>query len=614
MLEPNQRTLLLDALRPPEGFSLDQAIGTTFSLDLLALLATPLAFTLFDVESENGRPTSDPLALLESLRRHARQITLFCQAGQITIPPHDRLLYSYLESSVVEVTAPGDGVFHPKVWVLKFSSEHEQPCFRLLCSSRNLTFDRSWDALVRLDGTLANRRNAISVNHPLADFIARLPDLVVHQLPDARLAAVKAVAEDLRRVKWDPPDGFDDFWFWPLGHSRHRVNPFDTRKDRFLVVAPFISADALHMLAGGRDENILVSRIESLQELGPTDLGDYDDIRVLAEGAQPEPEDEQDDGNPPELVGLHAKIYVADQGWDATVWIGSANATTAALSRNVEFLVELRGRKKFCGIDALLNGRDGVGLGSLLAPFNRGNAAAAIDMAQRRLERDVDTLRHALGAARFESRVVSGAEPDRYKLRLVADAPLRELLGEATVRVWPVTQSENAARSLDKDQREAARFSELTSERLTPFMAFHLAVGRDGRVVERRFAVRTELVGAPADREQRLFRTLLRNRAEVVRYLMLLLADDPAAVLDALTSATTTADRAGGAPSRESGFAPVLFEGLVRALEQAPDRLAHIAHLVRDLQTEGSEATEMLPAGFEEIWGPIERARRELAT
>ena len=34
MLAPDNRALLLDALRPPPGYSLDRAVATTFTLDL----------------------------------------------------------------------------------------------------------------------------------------------------------------------------------------------------------------------------------------------------------------------------------------------------------------------------------------------------------------------------------------------------------------------------------------------------------------------------------------------------------------------------------------------------------------------------------------------------
>ena len=50
MLAPDNRTLLLDVLRPPAGHTLDRAIGTTFTLDLSTALIVPLAFAGFQLD------------------------------------------------------------------------------------------------------------------------------------------------------------------------------------------------------------------------------------------------------------------------------------------------------------------------------------------------------------------------------------------------------------------------------------------------------------------------------------------------------------------------------------------------------------------------------------
>ncbi|MBI3264517.1 MAG: hypothetical protein HYZ58_15425 [Acidobacteria bacterium] len=52
MLEPHARTLLFDILRPPEDHRLDIAVATTYTLDLLALLTAPVAFSLFEVDDQ----------------------------------------------------------------------------------------------------------------------------------------------------------------------------------------------------------------------------------------------------------------------------------------------------------------------------------------------------------------------------------------------------------------------------------------------------------------------------------------------------------------------------------------------------------------------------------
>jgi len=47
MLRPDERQHLLELLRPPVGCTLDFAVGTTYSLDLISALMLPLSFAFF---------------------------------------------------------------------------------------------------------------------------------------------------------------------------------------------------------------------------------------------------------------------------------------------------------------------------------------------------------------------------------------------------------------------------------------------------------------------------------------------------------------------------------------------------------------------------------------
>jgi len=99
MLAPSDRSLLHDHFRPPEGYRFSSAVGTTYSLDLVALMTVPLAFTFFDAEApEDERDGDDqlaPLALLEALRRQAAALTVFCHAGAIYVPSRQRPLFAF---------------------------------------------------------------------------------------------------------------------------------------------------------------------------------------------------------------------------------------------------------------------------------------------------------------------------------------------------------------------------------------------------------------------------------------------------------------------------------------------------------------------------------------
>ncbi|WP_234012151.1 hypothetical protein [Cronobacter dublinensis] len=114
MLNPNARSLYTSALTPPPGMIFDEAIATTFSLDPTCLLEAPVYLALL---AADGVSEPDPLAVLEALRRYSDRITVYVQRGRILLPESMRPnpLVSFLEPMITEVSAPGGGVFHPKI-------------------------------------------------------------------------------------------------------------------------------------------------------------------------------------------------------------------------------------------------------------------------------------------------------------------------------------------------------------------------------------------------------------------------------------------------------------------------------------------------------------------
>ena len=168
MLQPANSLTLIDALRPLATFRLESAMAVTFTLDLRALLAAPLAFahTGLDGIVADGSQY-EPIELLHALRSNASKISVFNQVGEIALPP-SRRVFAFLEKAVVPVRAPLGGIVHPKIWVLRYEATGEPPHgrqrerrLRVLVSSRNLTFDPSWDTTIRLDE--ANDENGASL-------------------------------------------------------------------------------------------------------------------------------------------------------------------------------------------------------------------------------------------------------------------------------------------------------------------------------------------------------------------------------------------------------------------------------------------------------------------
>lgn len=607
MLAPERRHVLFDALRPPPGAELDIAVGTTYSLDLLTLLTTPLAFALFDQEeAEDGIP--DPVPLLESVRRYAERLYVFCQAGLISLPRDYQQLLAYVEDRIFAVTPPDRRrIFHPKVWALRFRHPDRARTYRLVCATRNLTFARAWDAVVVLEGRPGSER--LERNLPLARFVAALPDLVSGELGDEDQGAVRGLANELLQVEFEPPDDFEGLDFWTFGVEDPSPFPFGDA-DRVLVVSPFLTQGALTRLSASGRRHVLVSRPESLDAIGRDGLANY--RTFVFEAPTEEIEDGESESAPldeavgerarVDLDGLHAKLVVLERGQDGHVFVGSANATDAALNGNVEFVVELTGSKWKVGVVAFMRSEENAtNFVDLLQPYRPEQDEPLPEGVAERLDKRLDEVQREFAARHFEARVEE-LEGEEFAVTLSTDALPKDLLAGIEATCWPISAQ---ARTVPVEAGEpwSRRFAPLSRQALTAFFAVEL-VAREGGVSRSvRFVVTAELLGAPADRRQRILADILNDRAKVLRYLLYLLAGEGVGfgALEGSGEGSTTDFGVLGEAS--------LLESMLRALADDPVRVDHIERLVADLRAADRE--ELLPEGLLEIWEPIRAVRED---
>ena len=620
MLEPQSRRHLMEALRPPADYALDRAIGTTFTLDLLTLLTVPISFTLFGWEDEDGAPSTDPLTLFESLRRYSDRIAVFCQAGRIAVPTSSPLLLSYLEESVVEVTPRTPGrIFHPKVWILRFISDDGEILYRLLVASRNLTFDRSWDTLLVLEGTPDERGNENEAGLLLAGFADALPQLATSEVAPAVRETVDLLSGELGRISFQTPPGFTGLDFWPLGLNDHRPWPFGGDVERMLCVSPFVTKGLLSKLPS-HEKGVLVSRAHELDKLEEGAIerfaGRYilrqeaEDDELDAEGAGEGRRDPADDEEE-RLRGLHAKLYVADTGREARVWTGSANATHAAFSGNVEFLVELRGSKSECGIDRVLHGVEGeTSFRQLLQEYMPPEAPPEPDPEQERLEAQADDVRGRIAAMSIRARV-SGFpdESGRYAVELQGtSAPNFD--ETVTVRCRPATLGRDRAVPVKNAGPDLAEF-DLSLEAVTSFFVFEVNVTEGDDGVTRSFVVNAPLIGAPEGRKDAVLSALLSDPQRLMRLILMLLAEGSTNEREiAIALGGAGRQRAPGNGKAPFGVEVPLFEELVRALWNNPRALDRIDRMLAAVRREGGD--HLVPHELGEIWPQIMKARSEL--
>lgn len=590
MLQPTNRLTLIDAMRPPFGFSLESAMAVTFTLDLRALLAAPAAFALTGPDAVvPGGSQHEPVELLHAVRSHADKITVLSQVGEIALPP-SRKVFSFLERTVIPVRAPFGGVVHPKVWVLRYEAL-DQPAdgesrvrrLRVLVASRNLTFDASWDTVIRLDevpdGTGASLE---SIGELFEGLLA-----TANGVSSDHQARVRSLAEALLTANFALPTGVDELYVHVLGLASTPF-PLPATADRSLIISPFVSDDFFSRVRPKVDE--LVSRPESLDGLGAAALGQIGSAYAFDDGSAPESGrgEEQmspfDPGRP--LVGLHAKVFAFEESERARLFLGSANATSAAFSRNVEILVELVGPVAVLGIDRLCDGSvEEPGLRSLFSTYSRSEQpspetpeGAALDRARRTI-------------ARLPMEGIVEESGTGWAVTYRSPQPVPAVDG-AEIHCWPLASPGNR-RSVATSEPFEARF-ETSLEAISGFLAFEIAHER-GPVTQ--FVVPVALAGVPEQRERLLMRSLVGNAERFLRYLLALLDEDSnqMELLDAVEGAT--ADEVSNGVGQLD--LPVL-EKLLRTMRRDPAKLVGLHPLVSDLA-----ADDALPPGFADLWATI---------
>jgi hypothetical protein len=440
-----------------------------------------------------------------------------------------------------------------------------------------------------------------------------LPELAQRPLPERVKNMIRLFRREILKVEFELPDGFHDLKFWPLGIEGAKPWPFGGRRsDRLLVLSPFLKFGCLNRLDNDGDDNVIISRSDSLESLPLKRLKHFTKFYSLNAGAEAEPDEESVANSVPQspLHGLHAKLYVVDQGWNSVVLTGSANATNAAFSRNVEFLTELVGKKSCMGIDALLSQEKGqLKFLDLLQEFIPGEPVKT-DPVKERLERVVQDTVLAIVQSALEARVEASTLTGQFALRLCLPATSHlKVPNVAQIRCWPISISEENFVAVNAAASPIAAFEHITLVAMTSFFAFHVEAASGETRANQRFVLNLPLINAPDSRKDAVLRSLLQNREAVLKlFLMMLFGDVPADPGDQSAITGLTGDGQHNAVSTTP-----LFECLMRALDRAPNRIEDIARLVEDLRR-APDGHDLLPPGFDKIWPAIAAVRTNYST
>ena len=590
MLAPNSRLMLLECLRPPTGFTLDAAVGTTYTLALDALLIPPAAWAVHNIGDRLDR--ADPILLANSLRLFAERTVVFHQAGAASTfsDGGGELLSAFLDEMVFPVRVGSGETFHPKVWVLRFTGKDGDKGLRVLVGSRNLSLDATWDVLVTLDS--GPKVDGAATGVQLANMLRSLPSRSTVTLPPARRNLVESLAADLAGAYFTPPDrctSAELLWWSPRSPLKQM---FPSVCRRRLVISPFLGSGGLNRLPTASEPggSYLVSRQSSIDSAL---AAGFDAYTLKTDMAGVEDGDEARLGN-----DLHAKVFAFDTDESSTLIIGSANATAAAFTMNDEVVVRLIGSTSNLGVNALLGEQSEEGghgaeleLIDVLESWSADEEEGAEDDDSRFFE----TAIHSVASLQLSGTCSESAQ-GRYALALRLSAPVNLPTG-LSVEFALLGQAIPLPSALQRGELVAL---DLELEALTRFVIARFS-DRSG-VVEAVSVVLIADVEMPAGRARRALRQLLTNREKFGRFLRYLLesGQDPTIPGEGDESLGLVKAQ----PRRSRAVIAVegpILEQLLRLLASRPSDLRQLDAVIKDF----GDDEELFLDGFVNLWKAI---------
>lgn len=606
MLNPNNDRLDYgQVLAPPDNYTLDFAIGTTYSLDLDALVGACIALGLS--EETDSDLMKNPICLLEALRATGDKVALFCEGGQIHTPNNITSLYILLEKIVFQVsTAKRKGIakfpsFHPKFWLIRYVDENGTPLYRVVVLSRNLTFDRSWDVTFTMDGKV-NGRKTLKTS-PVVDFVSYLTsNLPSDENAKTKLKKIRTIIRELPYVHFELNSReFEDFEFLPTGVKSsdggfHSTNDkpfaplFEDSFHEILIMSPFLTNSVIKDFIDrnkyiNHTDYMLFTRAMSLGKLNPNDCADFRIFTMkdaVVDGESTISEEMQQ----AQKQDIHAKVYMVRKYSDTYLYLGSLNASHNAIKGNVEFTIMLKAKNRYLNMkklsESLFNGSED----NPSNPFQEVKLTDTVVIDEEQEKQNIlDGYIKEINRMKPTARVICNADNCDISINFA-----KYESSEYTVTVSPLLSNKTELIS------ENVLFKSLSLTQLSEFYKISVSDGTNS--VQRVIIIPTE--GMPEDREKAVVSSIVKDKECFYRYIAFLLGDSY--VLSALETANG-AEIVGRKNTHNTIQIPALYEKMLQTAATAPERFKEIEYLIKAVSADG-----VIPEQFEELYNVFKKA------
>lgn len=583
-----------EVLMPPVGYKLERAIGTTYSLDLETLTAVSIALGL--IEDTDSELINNPISMLSALQKISDRIVVFCEAGQIKLPSKPNALCLTLEKMVVPVSVPFDKTinrypaFHPKTWLLEYSNEDGEKQYRFVVMSRNMTFDHSWDVACALDGDITSTGEVSA--EPIADFLRFLRKQLNKELVNysRQYNDLSYMIKTISQVGFHVENGFSECVIMPMGIGAASYDMasnwlFTENFHELVVMSPFLTGSVIDgfndpgkTLTG--TTRTLITRRSELSKITNGKASNFDvyvmkDDIIDGESSISDGEDEQSEQESGKQ-DIHAKIYVRRKYSTTDLFLGSMNASYAAINSNIEMMIRLRTKNSVLNGEKFLNDIMGEDREGKKNPFELVSLDDIDDTEDTSLQDSVEQKIKKICRIKMAATVMNN--DGRYDVRITADID-HKIDG---VIIRPLRSNK------ESELLPEMEFKSLDMLQLSEF--YVVAATIDDCTLERVIMIPTS--GLPEGRDAEIIKNVIKTRNQFIEYVAFILGDDY------VQSFLENKKAAGGYGEWDQNSAmPAVYEKMLKTSVSDPDRLGEIQYITKAIEEE-----EIIPPEFREMY------------
>lgn len=583
-----------EVLMPPVGYKLERAIGSTYSLDLETLTAVSIALGL--IEDTDSELINNPISMLSALQKISDRIVVFCEAGQIKLPSKPNALCLTLEKMVVPVSVPFDKrinrypAFHPKTWLLEYSNEDGDKQYRFVVMSRNMTFDHSWDVACALDGDTSSDGEVSA--EPIVEFLRFLrkqlnKDLINYS---RQYSDLSYMIKTIPQVSFHVENGFSECVIMPMGIGAGGYDMasnwlFTENFHELVVMSPFLTGSVIEnfndpgkTLTG--TTRTLITRRSELPKITGGKASNFDvyvmkDDIIDGESSISDGEDEQSEQESGKQ-DIHAKIYVRRKYSTTDLYLGSMNASYAAINSNVEMMLRLRTKNSVLNGEKFLDDIMGEDREGKKNPFELVIPEDMDSSEDTSLQDQVEQRIKEICRVKMTARVESN--DGRYDIRVAADIDDEQdgvVIRPLRSNKESVLMPEMAFYSLDMLQLSEFYVASVTIEDCT---------------LERVIMIPTS--GIPEGRDAEIIKNVIKTRNQFIEYVAFILGDD---YVQSFLENKKSSD--GYGEWDQNSAMPAVYEKMLKTSISDPDRLGEIQYITKAIEEE-----EIIPPEFREMY------------